>query len=249
VSDFELDEFEVTVGRFRGFVAAFPAHRPGAGSGKNPNDPNDLGWDPSWNAALPDDLAADVSYCGAPFQTWTDVPAGNETRPINCLSWYVAQAFCIYDGGRLATQAEWNYAAAGGAQQRYYPWSFPPSDQTIDPTYASYSVDDTRQCFGDGIAGCALTDLVPVGSKANGYARWGQADLSGNVAEWVQDFFAQPLPTPCQDCATLSGSSFRVFIGGSFDRNAFNLGLNGFSSTLPTARAPNIGARCARQRT
>jgi formylglycine-generating enzyme required for sulfatase activity len=52
------------------------------------------------------------------------------------MDWYEAYAFCIWDGGFLPTDAEWNYAAAGGAQQRAYPWSNPPTSLTIDPSYA-----------------------------------------------------------------------------------------------------------------
>ncbi|WP_438023210.1 formylglycine-generating enzyme family protein [Sorangium sp. So ce233] len=58
----------------------------------------------------------------------------NEARPIRCVSWSVAFAFCAWDGGRLPTEAEWNHASAGGSEQREYPWgnAFPNS------TYAVY---------------------------------------------------------------------------------------------------------------
>jgi formylglycine-generating enzyme required for sulfatase activity len=75
--------------------------------------------------------------CSATYQTWTDSAGSNESRPMNCITWYEAFAFCIWDGGRLSTEAEWNYAAAGGSEQRQYPWSVPPGSTTIDCTYAS----------------------------------------------------------------------------------------------------------------
>jgi len=246
ISDFILDDYEITVGRFRKFVAAYAMSGkkpPVVGSGKNPNDPSDPGWLESYSASLVGDLAAQVS-CGLPYQTWTDELGANETRPINCLSWYTAQAFCIWDGGRLPTLAEWSYAAVGGAQQRYYPWSSPPNDTTIGSNDASYD------CMGDGSAGCALTDLVRVGSKASGVGRYLQADLSGNVSEWVQDWYIQTPPSPCKDCANFDPGSgtgkFRNIMGGSFEKNAFNQQTSGTSSTQPVNTEYMTGARCAR---
>jgi len=114
------------------------------------------GWDPSWNASLAINTGTLVANmkCNATHQTWTDAPGGNESRPMNCVSWYEAMAFCVWDGGYLPTEAEWNYAAAGGQEQRAFPWSSPPFALTNDDsTYASYYVDATKQCFGDGING------------------------------------------------------------------------------------------------
>src|SRR5207245_2315251 len=95
-------------------------------NGKNPNDASDPGWDPGGSGSMPAtsaDLQKDLG-CSS-YATWTSVPASNETTPINCVSWYVAFAFCSWDGGRLPTEAEWNFASAGGTLQRAYPWSSP----------------------------------------------------------------------------------------------------------------------------
>ena len=246
VSDFILDDYEITVGRFRKFVAAYNGSGkkpPAAGAGKNPNNASDAGWLESFNASLVGDLAAQVS-CGLPYQTWTDNPGANENRPINCLSWFTAEAFCIWDGGRLPTLAEWSYAAVGGKQQRYYPWSSPPNDTTISSNNASYD------CLGDGTTGCALTDLLRVGSKNDGLGRWLQADLGGNVSEWVLDWYIDTPPSPCKDCANFDPGSgtgkFRQIMGGSFEKNAFNQQNGGASSTQPVNTMYMVGARCAR---
>src|SRR5512140_3899160 len=104
--------------------------------------------------------------CNSTFQTWTDTPAANEHRPMNCITRYQAMAFCAWDGGYLATEAEWNYEAAGGDQQRAYPWSSPANSLTLDGSHASYY--DGTNCVGDGADGCAVTDLVAVGNNPSG---------------------------------------------------------------------------------
>src|SRR6202012_3658980 len=87
VSPFALDVFEVTVARFRNFVAAYDNwEKPAAGSGRDPNDENDMGWDPSWTSRLQptrSDLEA-VLACSAygNVGTWTDSASSNEFLPI-----------------------------------------------------------------------------------------------------------------------------------------------------------------------
>jgi formylglycine-generating enzyme required for sulfatase activity len=252
VSDFRLDQFEVTVGRFRAFVAA-GAPTPAAGAGKHDhlNGGNGLlgadgsfepGWDPSWT--LSSDWNADLTTncVQMDFATWTPSPGENEERPINCLTWYEAYAFCVWDGGFLPSEAEWNYAAAGGAEERLYAWG----DATPTPNHASYSVDATQQCMGDGMPGCTLTDLIPVGTKPLGDGKYGQSDLAGNVMEWTVDWDVGPYPNPCNDCSQLTPATYRMTRGSGlhFDASALRTDYR-FSST-PGKRFFSIGVRCAR---
>ena len=252
ISSFRLDKYEVTVGRLRAFVNAeigmgTQANPPMAGAGARANIAMS-GWDASWNASLAANtaaLTADVK-CSATFQTWTDTAAANENRPMNCITWFEAMAFCAWDGGFLPTEAEWNYAATGGDEQRAYPWSNPAADlTTLDGMHASY-IDGTN-CVGDGMAGCQVTDLVAVGTKPAGDGRWEQSDLAGNVFEWVLDWYASPYETTCTNCADTTPASYRMVRGGSFDDVVTYLRAGyRFNYTTPVNRSVTLGLRCAR---
>lgn len=250
LSSFALDRYEVTVGRFRTFVNAGMgtlSRPPTPGSGAHARIAGS-GWDANWNINLTADKPALLAAlkCNGTFQTWTDTPGANERRPINCVTWYEAMAFCAWDGGYLPTEAEWNYAATGGDQQRAYPWSNPPGAVTMSGSYASYS-DVAGSCAGDGMTGCAVTDLVAVGSKPAGDGRWGQSDLAGNVWEWNLDWYAAQYANPCMDCADVTVASNRIIRGGSYQDNLnFLRATYRYSGVVPTGRGGNVGFRCAR---
>jgi len=248
VSAFRLDKYEVAVGRFRAFVDAgmgTQASPPQPGAGAHANIVGS-GWNASWNTRLQADKATLIAAvkCDPLYQTWTDTPAGNEDRPMNCIDWYTAMALCAWDGGYLATEAEWNYAATGGDQQRAYPWSSPAGALTpLDSAHASYY---DGNCVGDGMPGCAVTDLVAVGSKPLGDGRWGQSDLAGNVWEWTLDMDA-PYINPCINCASVLTGSLAVTRGGGFRDDATNLRAGNRGNGTPAYRGDRfVGVRCAR---
>ncbi|WP_437654712.1 formylglycine-generating enzyme family protein [Sorangium sp. So ce1182] len=242
VSGFLLDRFEVTVGRFRRFVGSYPGSRPAAGAGAHPKIDRS-GWDAGWDDELPVDATAlkAAVECES-TRTWTDEVADHEHLPMNCLNWYEAFAFCAWDGGRLPTEAEWNYAAAGGNQQRPYPWSNSISDQEINGSHAVYD------CMADGVMprSCAFNDILPVGSKSpTGNGRWGQADLAGNIWEWALDSFVD-YQLPCNDCATLRGVLDGVIRGGGWSSGVLSLLSYERNDYVQSDHGPGIGVRCAR---
>ena len=236
VDDFYLDKYEITVGRFRVFVNAgmgTQASPPAAGVGAHPGI-TDSGWDSSMDWHLAANTASLTTFamkCYSTYQTWTDTAGSNESKPVNCLDWYTAFAFCAWDGGRLPTEAEWNYAASGGNEQRYYPWSSPGTSTTIDGTYAVYNSNSTQN----------------VGSKSpKGDGKWGQSDLAGNVFEWNLDWCASAYVNPCTNCADLTSASTRVFRGGGFPLDDPYLESASRTSFFPGDRYNYVGARCAR---
>lgn len=245
VSDFKLDRFEVTVGRFRQFVEAYPAAKPVSGAAEHPLIAGS-GWNSAWDAQLPADQAALKAKlkCSPMFPTWTDVAGANEHLPINCVNWYNAFAFCAWDGGRLPTEAEWNYAAAGGSEQRVYPWSNPPNSTMIDGTYAVWS------CLGDGSlpTACAFTDILKVGAKSpKGDGKWAQADLSGGMWEWTLDWRVVPYANPCNDCANLVPGIVRsIRSGGWAEVDAVVQRTTSRNFSAPELQGDHSGFRCAR---
>jgi formylglycine-generating enzyme required for sulfatase activity len=246
VSDFTLDLFEVTVGRFRAFVNAgkgTQASPPAEGDGTNPKIA-ESGWLSKWSSGLATtstDLRVGL-HCSPAYATWTETAGPNENRPINCLTWPEAFAFCAWDGGFLPTDAQFEYAAQGG-EQRNYPWG-----NTALANDAKLAIWDCRW-IGAGACTSSL-DIAPVGSVAAGNGRWGHADLSGNVYEWVLDYIGPPV-VPCTDCALLPPAAStladeRIDRGGSFsESNAVRLTNDYRGSAGGLTRSSGVGVRCA----
>ena len=255
ISSYRLDAYEVTVGRFRSFVSAVvsPAKwLPDAGSGKHTHlnggnglatvgtdaGSNEGGWSSSWNANLASTEGDWNTALSCPGGTWTTGLTTNEHQPIACVTWYEAYAFCIWDGGFLPSEAEWNYAASGGTEQRVYPWSVPPTSTTIDCAHANYSPM--------GMPACSATGATDVGfDSPAGDGKYGQADLAGNVWEWTLDS-AAPYVTPCTDCTNAAALSAREVRGGSYSLVASALITSYRTPYSVTTRDPSIGLRCAR---
>jgi formylglycine-generating enzyme required for sulfatase activity len=256
ISSFRLDKYEVSVGRFRKFVAAVVGGwAPAAGSGKHTHlnsgaglsdgagAGSELGWDATWNTDLPTlqttwDGASNLG-CDAAYQTWTPTSGANETKPINCVSWFQSAAFCIWDAAFLPSESEWNYAAAGGSAQRAYPWGvLAPGLNAVLAVYGCY--------FNGGGTCTGVANIAPVGSAVAGNSlSYGQADLAGSVFEWTQDFSAG-YSASCNDCASLQITSTRSIRGGSFyDYSGVLLSWHR-ASREPDKHNFNIGVRCAR---
>lgn len=97
--------------------------------------------------------------------------------PANCLDWEMAGAFCGWAGGRLPSESEWEYAATSRGLPVEYPWG----DEAPDCTRANVIDGNLSSCDGGG--------LWEPCTHPNGDTPLGLCDVSGNVFEWVQDWY------------------------------------------------------------
>jgi formylglycine-generating enzyme required for sulfatase activity len=152
---------------------------------------------------------------------------GEDSLPATHVSWEDAEAACRHFGGRLPTEAEWEYAARAGSQTA---WSFGDDEKRLGE-YAWYdkSSDDTSH---------------PVGMKKPN--AWGLYDMHGNVEEWLADWFG-PYPSVSQsDPAGPTTGTSRVLRGGEFRNPPGDLRSARRSGGGLVNRVRYTGFRCAR---
>jgi len=101
------------------------------------------------------------------------LPAGDE-HPVRCVDWNQARIFSEWAGGRLPSEAEWEYAARGGGKKQKYPWG----DEAPTCAHAAY-----------GDPSCGKPAVFPVCSKPLGNTAQGLCDMGGNATEWVADIY------------------------------------------------------------
>jgi len=169
---------------------------------------------------------------------WSTTPA----HPIAIVDWQEASKFCAAVGGRLPTEAEWEYAARGGREATIYPWgNDDPDDRDNLPNGAAFETDSPR----------------PVRTfRPNGF---GLFEMAGNVWEWVADPYGgypEAAATDPQEPATPVGLSaprgggpaarVRVVRGGAYGDDPRNLRISNRTPNRENAVNVNVGFRCAR---
>jgi formylglycine-generating enzyme required for sulfatase activity len=176
---------------------------------------------------------------------WTQIMGGNPSPivgwelPVHKVSWEATQEFIakLNDGEkgrpyRLATEAEWEYAARAGHPTRY---SFGD-----DPSLLSLYGNCLSRDRNDG-----FDQPAPFGSfKAN---PWGLCDMYGNVWEWVGDWYGDYRPDAVEDPRGPSSGDRRVKRGGSWGSRPENCRSATRSSSRPSTRDQAIGFRLVRE--
>jgi formylglycine-generating enzyme required for sulfatase activity len=168
---FWIDKYEVTRKAFRAFVEE--------GGYSTREYWSDAGWE--WLSSQ--------SGISLPRICTADTPE----IPIVCVTWYEAEAYARWRGGRLPTEAEWEYTARG-PQSLVYPWGN-EFDRSL----------------------CNVVDsqgLKPVGSFPAGASWVGAQDMAGNAMEWAQDWLGEYPPGPVENPAGPSTGKIKVEKGG-----------------------------------
>jgi formylglycine-generating enzyme required for sulfatase activity/serine/threonine protein kinase len=179
-----------------------------------------------------------------------DVDARSE-YPINCIDWDLADTFCKAQGGRLPTEAEWEFATRG-SDGRKYPWGDePPTDgarlnacgkeclawgrKNNEEVSAMYPADDGFQT------------TAPVGSFPKGASPFGLQDVVGNVWEWAADWYAPYTPGAASNPSGAASGTERVLRGGAWNGSdpSWVRPTYRFKSA-PGLRSHGIGFRCAK---
>ena len=211
ISDFRIDHYEVTNARFAIFLAA----------------------NPEWRR----EQLAESRHNGRYLDNWPEgaYPEELAAHPVVFVTWSAAQAYCRWRGGRLPTEAEWEYVARAG-DSREFPWG----DELPSPERANYLASQ----YGD---------TIEVGSYPPN--DFGVYDLAGNVWEllydsWELEYRSHPQLDPVsggildvEEEASMTGR--RALRGASFGGSVVNLRTRWRDSHVVTNAIEFVGFRCA----
>ena len=247
LSPFDIDTYPVTNADFASFIAATNYR----------TEAEAFGWSFVFWAHIPkerfeevveDTVAQTPWWCKVPGATW-DHPEGpgsdvtdKGNHPVVHVSWNDAVAYADWAGKVLPTEAQWEYAARGGLEQKLYPWGdelTPEGRHLCNVWQGQFPRLDTAE---DGYAGSCPVDSFP----PNGY---GLYSCTGNVWEWCADWFSTAFSTLQNPVGPPDGHA-KVMKGGSFLCHASYCNryrVAARTSNTPDSSASNIGFRCVKK--
>ena len=176
------------------------------------------------------------------FMNWSAPVGSREDHPMNGVSWYQAVAFARWVGGRLSSEAEWEYTARGGHREVIYPWG------DTYPHCIYYTGHHDNNCTDEGTS--------PVCSTPRGNSLDGVCDMAGGLNEWTLDEYHSTYDGAPEDgsawcsverCEDNTSDTPRVIrTARSVNGTAYNLRVVARSSLQPNDRPAYMGIRVVR---
>ncbi len=160
------------------------------------------------------------------------------THPIVCVDWAEAANYCAWIGGRLPTEAEWEYAFRG-PDRLVYPWGNEFDGEKSNYCDRGCLENHADQEFSDGFANTA-----PVGSFPEGASWVGALDMAGNVWEWVGDWFGPYTEEQAFDPTGPDDGTQRIMRGGSWFYHPARMRGAARDAVPAENRFDSIGFRC-----
>lgn len=217
---FFIDKYEVSVAQYAAFLNELGGYLQACGRRDCTLPRQRVGF----TNYLMEETAEDGSLIFVAMPGFADYPA-------NHISWYGAAAYCTYVGGRLPTEAEWEYAARG-TDGRLYPWGNEPPNQFV-AVYMSLSFDNVK----------------PVDALPDGASPFGAEGMAGSMWEWTADWY-DPAYYRSGPAANPTGPNIgetKSARGGAWPNNneADRIRTANRTGFDPTYISASVGFRCA----